>query len=304
MAVDVTALPREAAPPGAASSRRAGMLVRRERVPRLRRTAWSADGRGFDPRVPGTDRRRARHAHRRRSDRRRGSTPRTQVVHVDLPLAVIDRFAEPQVARDRSSDLSCRASRAGRCATSSRRADQRLSHPVDFAAGKFRQRPFPGRIARRYRYRPRDERPPRPRPGASRRGRWGRHSIYPCNAVRRNAADSLVGEHDFAAFARRPGRTGRGPSASLPRRVTSAEWCVVAGDHLRFEIEAKAFAHQMVRSIVGVLVAVGLGRRRADDVAGILARADRSGLPTIAPPGGLTLIARQLPPSPWRSVAE
>ena len=39
---------------------------------------------------------------------------------------------------------------------------------------------------------------------------------------------------------------------------------------LRFEIEANAFCHQMVRSLVGTLVDVGLGRRRPGEVTGIL----------------------------------
>jgi tRNA pseudouridine38-40 synthase len=77
--------------------------------------------------------------------------------------------------------------------------------------------------------------------------------------------------------------------------VTAARWEHVAPDHLRFEIEAKAFAHQMVRSIVGALVAVGEGRIRTSDIVEFLRRRERTGLPTLAPACGLTLIAVEYP---------
>jgi len=43
-----------------------------------------------------------------------------------------------------------------------------------------------------------------------------------------------------------------------------------------FWIEANAFCHQMVRSIVGTIVEVGLGKKRAGDLTGILRAGDRS----------------------------
>ena len=58
---------------------------------------------------------------------------------------------------------------------------------------------------------------------------------------------------------------------------------------LRFEIRATAFCHQMVRSIVGTLVDVGRGRRRAGDVAEILAARSRTAAGSPAPPQGLCL---------------
>ena len=61
------------------------------------------------------------------------------------------------------------------------------------------------------------------------------------------------------------------------------------GRLLRFEIEANAFCHQMVRSIVGTLVEVGWGRRRPGDVAAILAARDRRAAGQLAPPRGLCL---------------
>ena len=98
------------------------------------------------------------------------------------------------------------------------------------------------------------------------------------------ACDPLIGEHDFAAFCRRPV-----PEASLVRRVLEAEWVELGDDVLRFDIRASAFCHQMVRSIVGLMVAVGRGRKRAGDVAGILRAGERAGVGSPAPPHGLCL---------------
>jgi tRNA pseudouridine38-40 synthase len=99
----------------------------------------------------------------------------------------------------------------------------------------------------------------------------------------RLACDPLYGEQDFSSFCRRP------PRGSLVRRVRDARW-VAAGDGvLRFEIEASSFCQQMVRSVVGTLVDIGLGRRRAGDMAGILRARDRAAASQPAPPHGLCL---------------
>lgn len=106
------------------------------------------------------------------------------------------------------------------------------------------------------------------------------------------AAQVLVGEHDFSSFCRRP-RTGPcDPPASLVRRVHHARWTPPCDDGVaRFEILASAFCHQMVRSIVGALVAVGRGRLDAAGLAALLAARDRRGAPNLAPPHGLVLDA-------------
>ena len=62
-----------------------------------------------------------------------------------------------------------------------------------------------------------------------------------------------------------------------------------AGDQLTIAFRANAFLHQMVRSLVGTLVAVGTGRLEPDAVDRILAARDRAAAPQIAPPHGLTL---------------
>jgi tRNA pseudouridine38-40 synthase len=103
----------------------------------------------------------------------------------------------------------------------------------------------------------------------------------------RLGCDPLIGSHDFSSFCRRP--KGTGEDVSLVRRVTDARWHDLGDGLLRFDITANAFCHQMVRSIVGLLVDVGRGRRRAGEVAGIRRAHDRSAVPTIAPPHGLCL---------------
>ncbi|HEX9681574.1 MAG TPA: tRNA pseudouridine(38-40) synthase TruA [Acidimicrobiales bacterium] len=103
------------------------------------------------------------------------------------------------------------------------------------------------------------------------------------------ACDPLIGEHDFAAFCRRPKRPDGDPEASLVRRVLDARWDDLGDGLLRFEITANAFCHQMVRSIVGLMVAVGRGKVRAGEVAEIIGSGDRSRVPDLAPPHGLCL---------------
>jgi tRNA pseudouridine38-40 synthase len=103
------------------------------------------------------------------------------------------------------------------------------------------------------------------------------------------ACDPFLGEHDFSAFCRRPKVPRGGEPASLVRDVQRAEWSDLGEGLLRFEIEATAFCHQMVRSIVGTIVAAGHRRIRAGDIRGILASRDRNAAPPLAPPHGLCL---------------
>jgi tRNA pseudouridine38-40 synthase len=114
------------------------------------------------------------------------------------------------------------------------------------------------------------------------------------------AADALLGEHDFRAFCRRA--QGTSPDDPIPRRVTDTRWTLVEGPSgaavlpaegrlLAFEIEANAFCHQMVRSIVGTLVDVGRGKKRPSDIMWILRSADRGQASQPAPAEGLTLMS-------------
>lgn len=104
---------------------------------------------------------------------------------------------------------------------------------------------------------------------------------------------ALIGEHDFASFCRRPRTFAGGEPVSLVRRVDAAGWTEHIDDvglrRLYFEVAGSAFCHQMVRSMVGLLIHVGRGKRSPDHVAEVLAARDRNQTPSPAPPEGLTL---------------
>ena len=102
----------------------------------------------------------------------------------------------------------------------------------------------------------------------------------------RLACDPLIGEHDFSSFCR---RIKDKPNASLVRRVLEAGWTRPHDDLLVFEIRASSFCRQMVRSVVGLLVDVGRGRRSAGEIRTVLAARDRTEAGTVAPPQGLCL---------------
>ena len=111
------------------------------------------------------------------------------------------------------------------------------------------------------------------------------------------ACDPLIGEHDFSSFCRVPDRVEGAPAPSMKRYVMVARWSDVSAEMaaftdqrvLRFEIRANAFCHQMVRSIVGMMVDIGTGDKRAGDVRGIMRSLDRRAAPRLAPPHGLCL---------------
>ena len=107
--------------------------------------------------------------------------------------------------------------------------------------------------------------------------------------VLRLACDPFIGSHDFSSFCRAPKVAAGQPPASLVRRVVDARWDELDDGLLRFQIEASAFCHQMVRSIVGTLVEVGSGRRRAGELTAVLRSGDRHDAGQLAPPHGLCL---------------
>ena len=100
----------------------------------------------------------------------------------------------------------------------------------------------------------------------------------------------LIGEHDFSSFCKKP-KLKSGDTVSLVRHVNSAEWNSISETDLFFEICASSFCHQMVRSIVGTLVDVGLGKIPCDDMPRIITLSDRQAAGRIAPPHGLTLLS-------------
>jgi len=98
----------------------------------------------------------------------------------------------------------------------------------------------------------------------------------------REASRALLGEHDFASFCRRPQSGG---TVRRLERLSIAR----AGERVEISARANAFLHQMVRALVGTLVAVGDGRLEPGEVAEILAARDRGRTPQMPPAHGLTL---------------
>lgn len=96
------------------------------------------------------------------------------------------------------------------------------------------------------------------------------------------AATHLLGEHDFASFCRQPA------SGTTTRNLMSANWTEQT-PLVELTIRANAFCHQMVRSIVGLMVDIGRGRRGAAEMAAIMAAVNRRAAGPLAPPQGLIL---------------
>ena len=111
------------------------------------------------------------------------------------------------------------------------------------------------------------------------------------------AASRVLGEHDFRSFCRRP--VDKGPEEPLRRHVLAAHWSAVADPLdivpgavpvLRFDIRGHSFCHNMVRSLVSALVAVGQGRLSGEEITRRLGEPARAGLPSPAPAPGLCLV--------------
>jgi len=95
------------------------------------------------------------------------------------------------------------------------------------------------------------------------------------------AAQALVGRHDFTTF-RSVHCQSASPVKTLDRLAVRRE-----GDRVLIEAEARSFLHHQVRSMVGCLAMVGMGRWREEQVAEALAKKDRAELGLNAPPQGL-----------------
>lgn len=108
-------------------------------------------------------------------------------------------------------------------------------------------------------------------------------------ATMREASQSLVGLHDFAAFCRqRPGST-------TIRELQRFDW-VSKGPLLMAHLSADAFCWSMVRGLVGALLAVGAGRRSVGWPEELLQHRTRCSAITVAPARGLSLAGVDYPP--------
>lgn len=132
--------------------------------------------------------------------------------------------------------------------------------------------------AREYRYRIRTA--PLPDPFTA-LYEWHRPGPYAIGAMRR-AARLLEGRHDFTSFSR------SGPAS--PVRDLERLTVRPVGEALEVRARAPSFLHQMVRSLVGTLVAVGAGKMDAASMPEVLAARSRAAAGPVAPAHGLTLV--------------
>jgi len=96
----------------------------------------------------------------------------------------------------------------------------------------------------------------------------------------REAAALLIGEHDFSSF-----RSSECQAAS-PVKTLRAIGIAQRGAYWRFDFDASAFLHHMVRNLMGCLLAVGSGRRPPGWLIEVLAARDRgAAAPTFAADG-------------------
>jgi tRNA pseudouridine38-40 synthase len=97
----------------------------------------------------------------------------------------------------------------------------------------------------------------------------------------RDAAQRVVGRHDFSAF-RAAECQAKSPVKTLHRFDVDAR-----GDLMRFSLSADAFLHHMVRNLVGALVAIGAGKAPASWMRDLLDARDRTRGPATFAPDGL-----------------
>ena len=114
--------------------------------------------------------------------------------------------------------------------------------------------------------------------------------IQPLDAeAMHEAAQALVGLHDFTTF-RSAHCQSASPVKTLDRLTVDRD-----GDRIAIRAGARSFLHHQVRSMVGCLAMVGMGRWSARDLRDALEARDRARLALNAPPDGLYFVAADYP---------
>ena len=189
-----------------------------------------------------------------------------QVVHIDLSAVQLKRLGRGPELAQRINILLPPAVRI---------------YSMQLAAPGFDAR-FSA-TSRRYRYRIAD-RAASQSPLEARYVLWVHYALD--DAKMHQAAQQLVGLHDFVAYCRpRPGST----SIREVREITVTRSKQDAGI-IEIELEADAFCHNMVRAITGALIKVGRGRVEPERLGVLLNASKRAAEFKVVQPHGLTLI--------------
>jgi len=116
------------------------------------------------------------------------------------------------------------------------------------------------------------------------------HVHYPLDVeAMERAAQSIIGEHDFAAF-----KAAGTELESTRRTIYSAGW-TEEGELLRFDVCGSGFMYNMVRILVGTMLETGTGRRAVESMAAALEGKERAMAGPTAPAHGLMLYRVEYP---------
>ena len=201
-----------------------------------------------------------------------GVHARGQVIHTDVPAAAWSGTADPQGRA---------VSRLARVLPADVRVHAASPAPAGFDA-RF------SALWRRYAYRVCDDEATAD-PLRRHETLWYFRELD--LAAMNEAARRCLGEHDFAAFCRR--REG----ATTIRALRTLAWHRDDDGTAIATVVADAFCHNMVRSLVGALLAVGEGRRPPSWPAAVLAAAVRDSAVQVVPAHGLCLEEVGYPPT-------
>ena len=114
---------------------------------------------------------------------------------------------------------------------------------------------------------------------------WARPDIPLDLEAMAQAAESLVGTHDFTAYSAVHGKD----NDPNPVKTLYQLKILHSGPQTTFEIEGSGFLYKMVRSIAGALYAVGRRRLTPADIRQMLVSGQRTHRITTAPARGLCL---------------
>ncbi|MEO1680036.1 MAG: tRNA pseudouridine(38-40) synthase TruA [Pseudomonadota bacterium] len=148
-------------------------------------------------------------------------------------------------------------------------------------------------VERRYLFRILNRRAP---PALLRNRVW--HVAHPLDTeAMQDGARALLGQHDFTTF-RSSECQADSPVKTLDRLdVRAVE--TDAGTEIRFDVRARSFLHNQVRSFVGTLERVGAGAWAPEEVGAALAARDRAACGPVCPPSGLYLAGVGYPEDPF-----